>query len=89
MQHRPKECLGLNATAERGGKRLARRVLSTVHQETPERHQVRNEFRRRVRHAPPAGFLLAGSSSITPGVPRANLEALIGGLRFYQEHGRD
>ncbi|MCX7591658.1 MAG: hypothetical protein N2255_08530, partial [Kiritimatiellae bacterium] len=50
---------------------------------------VRNELKWLVKHAPPVGFFLGASSSITPGVPRRNLEALREGLMYYQEHGRE
>ncbi|MGQ9663585.1 MAG: hypothetical protein ACUVWX_14835 [Kiritimatiellia bacterium] len=54
---------------------------------TPE--DVRPELKWLVQHAPPVGFFLGVSSSITPGVPRRNLEALRERLLYYQQHGRD
>ena len=49
---------------------------------------VRNELRRLVENGPPVGLFLGASSSITPGVPPENLDALVEGLRYYREHGR-
>ncbi len=36
-------------------------------------------------NSPPVG---SGSSSITPGVPWANIEALVEGLKYYRRAGR-
>ena len=49
---------------------------------------VRREMRWLVDHGPPTGLFLAASSSIAPGVPWENLEALAAGLCYYGEHGR-
>ena len=54
---------------------------------TPD--DVRDQLRWLVRHGPPVGLCLACSSSVAPGVKRENLETLIEGLQYYQEHGRD
>jgi len=37
-----------------------------------------------VEHGPRRGLFLAGSSSITPGVPWENLEALVEGFHHYR-----
>jgi hypothetical protein len=49
---------------------------------------VRRELRWLVEHGPETGLFLGASSSITPGVPWENLQALTEGLRHYREHGR-
>jgi uroporphyrinogen decarboxylase len=49
---------------------------------------VRSELEWLVRHGPHAGLFLGGSSSITPGVPWENLDALIEGLAHYRNRGR-
>jgi hypothetical protein len=49
---------------------------------------VRNEITWLVEHAPPVGFFLGASSSITPGVKWENLKTLIDGLRYYRTHPR-
>jgi hypothetical protein len=49
---------------------------------------VRRELRWLVDQGPPVGLVLGASSSITPGVPWANLEALIEGLAHYRAHRR-
>ena len=49
---------------------------------------VKRELRWLVENGPPVGLMLAGSSSIAPGVPTENLRTLFEGLRYYREHGR-
>lgn len=49
---------------------------------------VRRELRWLVENGPRTGLFLGASSSITPGVPLANIETLIEGLRAYRENGR-
>ena len=49
---------------------------------------VKREMRWLVERGPGTGLFLGGSSSIAPGVPWANIEMLVGGLRYYREHGR-
>jgi hypothetical protein len=49
---------------------------------------VRRELTWLVENGPPAGLFLGGSSSIVPGVPLANMQALVEGLKYYREHGR-
>lgn len=50
---------------------------------------VRRELRWLVDKGPRTGLFLGASSSITPGVPPENLDALVDGLRYWREHGRD
>ncbi len=52
------------------------------------RQDVIDEMKWLVAKGPPIGLMLGGSSSITPGVPRENIEAVIEGLRHYREHER-
>ncbi len=61
-------------------------VTTTLPHGSPD--DVRAELRRLVEFGPSRGLFLGTSSSMTPGVPRANLDALIEGLRYYREHGR-
>lgn len=61
-------------------------VTTTLPHGTPE--DVRRELRFLVEHGPRQGLLLGASSSIAPGVPRANLDALVEGLAHYRRHGR-
>ena len=49
---------------------------------------VQRELRWLVENGPPVGLMLAGSSSIAPGVPLENLRTLIEGFRYYRKHGR-
>lgn len=49
---------------------------------------VRRELKWLVKNGPRTGLFLGASSSITPGVPRENLDALVAGLHFYRENGR-
>jgi len=50
---------------------------------------VAEELKWLVRCGPPIGLVLAGSSSVTPGVPRENLRTLFEGLRYFLDNGRD
>jgi len=50
---------------------------------------VRREMRWLVEHGPRTGLMLGASSSITPGVPWRNLQALIEGFHYYRMHGRE
>jgi hypothetical protein len=50
---------------------------------------VRKEIEWLVEKGPKTGLLLAGSSSIAPGVPWENLKAMVEGLKHYREHGRN
>jgi hypothetical protein len=61
-------------------------VTRTLPSGRPE--DVRRELDRLVEHGPRAGLFLGASSSITPGAPAANLDALVEGLRHWREHGR-
>jgi hypothetical protein len=60
-------------------------VTRTLPYGTPA--DVRRELRRLVDAGPPTGLFLGASSSITPGVPWANVQALIEGLAFYRTRG--
>ena len=61
-------------------------VTRTLPMGTPD--DVRREMRWLVDHGPPTGLILGASSSITPGVPWRNLEALIEGFDYYRTRGR-
>lgn len=50
---------------------------------------VKRELEFLVKYGPKRGLFLGCSSSITPGVPWANLETLVEGFRYYREHGRE
>ena len=53
------------------------------------REDVKKEMKWLVRHAPPAGFSLAASSSVAPGTNRENIKTMMEGLKYYREHGRE
>jgi len=61
-------------------------VTTTLPHGTPS--DVRGELRWLVKEGPSEGLCLGASSSITPGVPSANLDALVEGLAYYRTHGR-
>jgi len=61
-------------------------VSTTLPYGTP--HDVRRELRRLVETGPRTGLFLGASSSITPGVPWENLQALAEGLAHYRVAGR-
>ncbi len=61
-------------------------VTRTLPKGTPD--DVRRELKWLVDCGPKTGLILKASSSIAPGVPAANLDALVEGLRYYREHGR-
>jgi hypothetical protein len=42
-----------------------------------------------VDNGPRTGLFIGASSSIAPGVPAANLDAYVAGLRHYRDHGRN
>lgn len=50
---------------------------------------VRRELAWLVEKGPRAGLFLGGTSSITPGVPWENLQALVEGLGYYRRYGRE
>lgn len=52
------------------------------------RQEVIDEMKWLVAKGPPVGLMLGASSSIPPGTPRENIEAVIEGLAYYREHGR-
>lgn len=61
-------------------------VGTTLPHGTPA--EVRDELRRLVEQGPRTGLFLGLSSSLTPGVPWDNVEALIEGLDWYRTRGR-
>ena len=61
-------------------------VTTTLPLGTPT--QVRDQLRWLVDQGPRTGLALGASSSITPGIPEANLAMLVEGLAYYREHGR-
>ncbi|MCP4644906.1 MAG: hypothetical protein GY851_30980 [bacterium] len=61
-------------------------VTRTLPFGTPD--DVRKELDWLVDHAPPVGFFLGASSSVTPRTPHANLDALVEGLRHYRTQRR-
>jgi hypothetical protein len=58
-------------------------VTRTLPHGTPD--DVKRELAWLVEHGPKTGLFLACTSSVTPGVPWANIEALIEGLRYYRK----
>jgi uroporphyrinogen decarboxylase len=62
-------------------------VSTTLPFGTPD--DVRRELRWLVEHGPRTGLALGCSSSVTPGVPWENIQALLEGLAYYREHGRE
>ena len=61
-------------------------VTRTLPYGTPD--DVRKEMKWLVDNGPKRGLFLGGSSSIAPGVPWENLEALVDGFKYYRTHGR-
>jgi uroporphyrinogen decarboxylase len=61
-------------------------VTRTLPRGTPQ--DVRRELAWLVEHGPRTGLLLGCSSSVAPGVPWENLQALVEGLLYYRDHGR-
>ena len=61
-------------------------VTTTLPHGTPA--DVRAQLNWLVEKGPRVGLALGASSSIAPGVPRENLQALIEGLTHYRTHGR-
>ncbi|MBI3986572.1 MAG: hypothetical protein HY343_06615 [Lentisphaerae bacterium] len=61
-------------------------VTRTLPHGTPD--DVRREMKWLVEKGPRTGLALGGSSSIAPGVPWENLQALVDGFNYYREHGR-
>ncbi|HPA47942.1 MAG TPA: uroporphyrinogen decarboxylase family protein [bacterium] len=50
---------------------------------------VRREMQWLVDYGPKTGLFLGASSSIAPGVPWENIEALLEGFHYFRKHGRD
>jgi len=61
-------------------------VTRTLPYGTPE--EVRREMMWLVECAPPVGFVLGASSSVVPGVPWENLDALVEGFRYFRTYKR-
>ena len=62
-------------------------VTTTLPHGTPQ--DVRKEMDWLVQCGPKRGLFLGCSSSITPGVPWENMQALLDGFHHYRTHGRD
>lgn len=62
-------------------------VTRTLPHGTPE--DIRKELKWLVDNGPTTGLFLGGSSSITPGAPWENVKALLDGLKYYRENGRN
>jgi hypothetical protein len=61
-------------------------VTTTLPHDNPG--EVRREIRWLVENGPETGLFLGASSSITPGVPWENLQALVEGLSHFRQSGR-
>jgi len=61
-------------------------VTRTLPMGTPE--DVKKELKWLVEYGPKTGLFLAGTSSVTPGVPWKNIQTFIEGLKYYREFGR-
>jgi len=61
-------------------------VTTTLPRGTPD--DVRRELKWLVDNGPETGLFLGASSSVAPGVPAGNLDALIEGLNHYRDNGR-
>ena len=62
-------------------------VTRTLPFGTPD--DVRKEMKWLVEQGPKTGLFLGASSSIAPGVPWENIQALVEGLKYYRQHGRN
>jgi len=62
-------------------------VTRTLPFGTPD--DVRREMKWLVERGPKTGLFLGGSSSIAPGVPWENIQALVEGLNYYRRKGRN
>jgi len=60
-------------------------VTRTLPMGRPE--DVKHQLTWLVENGPEAGMFLAGSSSITPGVPWENIQTFVEGLKYYRTHG--
>jgi len=61
-------------------------VTRTLPMGTPD--DVKNQLKWLVDNGPKTGLFLAGTSSITPGVPWENIKTFVEGLNYYRTHGR-
>ena len=62
-------------------------VTTTLPRGGPD--DVKRELAFLAEHGPPVGLFLGASSSIAPGVAPENLDALVEGLAYYRQQGRD
>jgi hypothetical protein len=62
-------------------------VTKTLPHGSPE--DVRRELAWLVEQGPRTGLFLGASSSVAPGAPARNLDALVAGLKHYRQHGRN
>ena len=53
------------------------------------RENIRREIKWLVAQGPKTGLFLGASSSIAPGVPRENIQALVEGLNYYRQYDRN
>jgi len=61
-------------------------VTRTLPMGRPE--DIKSELKWLVENGPKTGLFLAGTSSITPGVPWENIQTFIEGLRYYRIYGK-
>jgi uroporphyrinogen-III decarboxylase len=61
-------------------------VTTTLPKGKPD--DVKNEIKWLVEKGPKRGLVLQASSSVAPGVPWENIEAMIEGFKYYREKGR-
>ncbi|MGB9595938.1 MAG: uroporphyrinogen decarboxylase family protein [Candidatus Poribacteria bacterium] len=61
-------------------------VTTTLPLGTPD--DIRKQMKWLVDNGPKTGLFLAGTSSITPGVPWENIETFVEGLNYYRVYGR-
>jgi Uroporphyrinogen decarboxylase (URO-D) len=62
-------------------------VTTTLPHGTPD--DVRKELKWVVDNGPETGLFLSATSSVAPGVPPENLDALVAGLNHYRDHGKN
>ncbi|HGE70249.1 TPA: hypothetical protein ENX78_05395 [Candidatus Poribacteria bacterium] len=61
-------------------------VTTTLPMGTPD--DIKAQLKWLVENGPKTGLFLAGTSSITPGVPWENIKTFVEGLNYYRVHGR-
>ncbi len=62
-------------------------VTTTLPLGTPD--DIKTQMKWLVDNGPKTGLFLAGTSSITPGVPWENIKTFVEGLNYYRTHGRN